>query len=62
MEEAHTNNVFLRVKAGQNIISPDPKLVESQLMTQTIHNDQVYISSRRNSGIYSVKTNKNDKI
>ena len=32
---------------SQNVISPNPKLIESQVIAQTIDNDQVYVGSKR---------------
>ena len=47
VREAHSSNDFQGVKISQNAISPDLKLIESQSMAQMIHNDQVYIGSKR---------------
>ena len=47
MEEAHSPQQLFEVKVGQNIVSLDAKQIESQLIAHTIHNDQVYIGSKR---------------
>ena len=62
-QKKHTPPIFFgAVEIGQNAISSYPNLIGSQLIAQTIHNDQVYVGSKKKVWAISIKTNKNNKI